>query len=188
MSQDLLQANEIILLKKILSVRRHYDFVDPQGKKLGEADGNMVQIPPKFNVIDINGAEVMHLQGKEFSTDKTYTFYNASGEPIGTVKQNFEKGDTKFIVEKDGQQLISIRREQSHRSALESLVSLPPPDELLGPMLNYVIEAAGQTVAKFHRKWPAIRNQIKLSISGDVDHRLIIGSVIVVEHVDVEGK
>lgn len=188
MSQSLLEANELILIKKILSVRRHYDFFDLQGNKLGEAEGNMVQIPPKFSVIDNNGIEVMRLQGKEFSKDKTYTFTSSSGEQIGTIKASLKMGDIQFLVEKDGQQIMIIHREQSSKSTLESLVSLPTPDELLGPMLNYIIEADGQAAAKFHRKWPAIRNQIKLSITGEIDHRLVIGSIIVVEHVDVEGK
>ena len=55
-------------------------------------------------------------------------------------------------------------------------------------MLNYVMEVDGQTVAKIHRKWPTLRNQIKFSITGNVDHRLVIGAIIVIEHVLVEGK
>ena len=70
LTQTLLEANELILIKKILSVRRHYDFVDLQGTKLGEAEGNIVQVPPKFSVIDQQGNEIMHLRGKEFSKEK----------------------------------------------------------------------------------------------------------------------
>jgi hypothetical protein len=43
MSQALLEANDFIMQKKILSTHEHYDFLDLQGNKLGEADGNLVQ-------------------------------------------------------------------------------------------------------------------------------------------------
>jgi uncharacterized protein YxjI len=188
MTQNLLEANEFIIIKKILTVRRHYDFLDVQGNTIGEADGSMVQIPPKFNVFDSRGIEVMRLRGKVLSNDKIYTFYDSVGEQIGTIREIFQAGEVRFLVEKDGQQLMSIHRQPSSKSTLESLVSLPNPDEFLEPLLNYVIEVDGQTVAKFYRKWPAIRNKIKLSITREVDHRLVIGSVIVVEYVDVEGK
>jgi uncharacterized protein YxjI len=50
------------------------------------------------------------------------------------------------------------------------------------------MEIGGQTVAKVRRKWLSVRNQIELSIIGEVDHRLIIGAVIVIEHVVMEEK
>lgn len=188
MSQSLLEAKEFILTKKILSVRTHYDFLDLQGNKLGEAYGNLVQIPSKFSAFDSKGTQVIQIAGKAFSNDRTYTFYNSSGEQIGTIKAIFQKEGSQFFVYKGERQLMHIHRQTSSKSALESLVSLANPDELLGPLLNYVVEVDGQTVAMFHRKWPALRHQIVLSITGEVDHRLVIGSVIVVEHVDVEGK
>ena len=188
MTQSLLEVDDLILIKKILSIRRHYDFVDLQGTKLGEADGSIVEVPPKFKVVDKHGIEVMHLLGKELSKNKEYTFYSVSGEKIGTIKESFETGDLQFLVEKEGQQFMTIRREFPFKSVLESLASLPTPSDLLKPMLNYVMEVAGQTVAKVNRKWPTIRNQIKLSVTGEVDHRLVIGAVIVIEHVEVEGK
>ncbi len=48
----LLEANEVVLKKKILSIREHYDLQTTEGKKLGEANSNLVQIPVKFNVYD----------------------------------------------------------------------------------------------------------------------------------------
>jgi uncharacterized protein YxjI len=188
MSQNLLEAKEFYLIKKILSVRRHYDFLDLQGNRLGEADGNLVQIPAKFSVFDRNGTEVLQITGKAFSNDGTYTFYDSSGEQIGSIRAIFQKEGSQFLVEKDGLQLMRIHRQLSSKPTLQSLVSLSTPDELLDPLLNYVVEVDDKTVAKFHRKWPALRHQISLSITEEVDHRLVIGSVIVVEHVDVEGK
>ena len=61
MSQSiLLEANEIIMKKKILSAREHYDFEDLTENKLGEADGNFFQVPAKFVVKDSHGIELMH--------------------------------------------------------------------------------------------------------------------------------
>lgn len=66
--------------------------MDRQGTKLGEAVGKIVQVPPKFRVIDNHGVEIMHLQGKAFSKQKDYTFYSPSGEEIGDNEGNFRKG------------------------------------------------------------------------------------------------
>jgi uncharacterized protein YxjI len=187
LTQTLLEATELILIKKILSVRRHYDFVNLQGTKLGEAKGNIVQVPPKFTVIDHQGNEIMHLHGKEFSKEKEYIFYSSMNEPIGNIKSS-ETDDLQFWVEKDGHQFMNIHQEFPFKSILETLASSQTPSELLKPMLNYIMEVDGQTVANVHRKWPTLRNQIKFSITGPVDHRLVIGAIIVIEHVLVEGK
>ena len=188
LSYSLLEADELILIKKIISVRRHYDFMDRQGTKLGEADGNIVQVPPKFRVIDNHGVEIMHLQGKAFSNQKDYIFYSPSGEEIGIMRASFEKDELQFLVERNGEQFMFIHRELSSKPLLEELVTLPNPDEFLQGLQDYVMEIGGQTVAKVRRKWLSVRNQIELSIIGEVDHRLIIGALIVIEHVVMEGK
>lgn len=75
-----------------------------------------------------------------------------------------------------------IHRELSSKPLLEELVTLPKPDEFLRGLQDYVMEIGGQTVARVHRKWLSVRNQIELSIIGEVDHRLVIGAVIVIEY------
>jgi uncharacterized protein YxjI len=181
LSYSLLEAGELILIKKIISIRRQYDFMDRNGTKLGEADGNIAQVPPKFRVIDNHGVEIMHLQGKAFSKQKDYTFYSPSGEEIGIMRAIFEKDELQFLVERNGEQFMFIHRELSSKPLLEELVTLPNPDEFLRGLQDYVMEIGGQTVARVHRKWLSVRNQIELSIIGEVDHRLIIGAVIVIE-------
>ena len=189
MSQILLEANELILVKKILSVRTHYDFVDVQGKKLGEADGNLVQNPPEFTIFDSKDVEIMRLQREQLPKNKDYTFYSYSGEKIGTIKQISGTDAAQFLVEKEGRQLMKIYPENSSKSTLESLVSLPTPEELFRPLLKYIMEADGQIVATVQMKWrPTIRNQVELSIIGNVDHRIVIGGLIVIEQVAVEGE
>ena len=58
----LFEINDIVMKKKILSVREHYDFEDVKGGKLGEANGNLIQVPPKFVTVDTHGSELMHLK------------------------------------------------------------------------------------------------------------------------------
>jgi uncharacterized protein YxjI len=36
-----------------------------------------------------------------------------------------------------------------------------------------------------HKKWVSVRDQLGVSIKGEVDHRVVIGAVIVIEHVEV---
>lgn len=188
MSQSLLEANELIVVKKILSIRRHYNFINHQGMKLGEANGNIIQIPPKFRIIDNRGVEIMYLQGKKSPQQKDYTFYSSSGEEIAIMRASFQKDELQFWIERNGEQFMLIHRQLSSKPLLEELISLPKPDEFLQDLQDYVMEINGQVVAKVHRKWLSVRNQIELSIIGEVDHRFIIGALIVIERVIVEGK
>ena len=43
-------------------------------------------------------------------------------------------------------------------------------------------------MASVHKKWVTLRDQMGVSITGDVDHRIIIGAVIVIEHIEVTEK
>ena len=170
MSQSfLLEANDFIMKKKILSAREHYDFEDLQGNKLGEADGNFLQVPAKFAVKDTHGLELMHLQGKVFSLRNQFTFYSSAGEELGTIKKKIAKliGE-EFWVEKNGTGFMRIYGDFTEH--------------------EYQMQVAGVPVASVHRKWVSVRDQLGVSITGDVDHRVIIGAVIVIEHVEVTER
>jgi uncharacterized protein YxjI len=152
-----------------LSAREHYDFLDLQGNKLGEADGNLVQIPPKFQVIDPHGAELMHLQGKTLSLRHEFTLDSPDGTALATVKKKVATfGHQEYWLERDGQEFMRIYGDfTSH---------------------EYQMETAGQTVAAVHRKWVSLRDQMGVSITGNVDHQVVIGAAIVIEHVEVTEK
>src|SRR5208283_4912978 len=166
---SLLDVNDFIMQKKILSMHEHYDFSDLQGNKLGEADGNLIQVPPKFQVKDTHGAELMAVQGKVFSLRHEFTFHGVGGEDLGTIKKKIAKlvGE-EFWVEKNGQEFMRIYGNFTEH--------------------EYQIEVAGQAVASVHKKWVTLRDQLGVSITGEVDHRIIIGAVIVIEHIEVTEK
>jgi uncharacterized protein YxjI len=50
------------------------------------------------------------------------------------------------------------------------------------------MEVDGASIASIHRKWVSVRDQLGVSITGDVDHRIVIGAVIVIEHVEVTER
>jgi uncharacterized protein YxjI len=170
MSQSfLLDANDFIMKKKILSAREHYDFEDLTGNKLGEADGNFFQVPAKFVVRDTHGLELMHLEGKILSLRKQFSFYSSANEELGTIKKKLAKlvGE-EFWVEKNGVEFMRIFGDFTEH--------------------EYQMEVAGAQVASVHRKWVSIRDQLGVSITGDIDHRVVIGTVIVIEHVEVTER
>ncbi|MGD0203290.1 MAG: hypothetical protein ABSC20_05220 [Candidatus Bathyarchaeia archaeon] len=106
---SLLEANDFIVKKKILSAHEHYDFEDLQGNKLGEADGSLVQVPPKFDIKDNHGLELMHLQGKVFSLHSEFTFNGSADEALGTIKKKIAKlVGQEFWVEKNGEEFMRI--------------------------------------------------------------------------------
>ena len=166
---SLLDASDFIVQKKILSAHEHFDFLDLQGNKLGEADGNLVQIPPKFQVKDSRDIELMHLQGKTISLHKEFTIYDPSGEILATIKKKIATFvSQEYWLEKDGQEFMRIYGDFTAH--------------------EYQMETAGQLVAAVHRKWVSLRDQMGVSITGNVDHQIIIGAVIVIEHVEVTEK
>ncbi len=170
MSQSfLLEANDFIMKKKIISAREHYDFEDLTGNKLGEADGNFVQVPAKFDVKDTHEVELMHLEGKVFSLRKEFSFFGSGNENVGTIKKKLAKfvGE-EFWVEKDGVEFMRIYGDFTEH--------------------EYQMEVNGTTVASVHRKWVSVRDQLGVSITGNVDHRVVIGAVIVIEHVEVTER
>jgi uncharacterized protein YxjI len=42
--------------------------------------------------------------------------------------------------------------------------------------------------AQVYKNWTSIRDQFGISITGQIDRRLVIGSVIVIEHEEVSEK
>jgi uncharacterized protein YxjI len=166
---SLLEVNDFIIQKKILSAHEHYDFLDLQGNPLGEADANLIQIPPKFQVKDTHAVELMHLQGKTLSLHREFTLINPDGEELGTIKKKIATlGHQEYWLEKNGAEIMRIYGDfTSH---------------------EYQMETNGQSVAAVHRKWVSLRDQMGVSITGNTDHRIIIGAVIVIEHVEVTER
>jgi uncharacterized protein YxjI len=163
---SLLDASDFIIQKKIPSAHEHYEFLDLQGNKLGEADGSIVQVPPKFQVKDTHGLELMRMQGKTLSLHKEFILYGQGGEALATIKKKVATfAAQEYWLEKDGQEFMRIYGDFTNH--------------------EYQMETAGQTVAAVHRKWVSLRDQMGVSITGNVDHRVVIGAVIVIEHVEV---
>src|SRR5258708_439184 len=106
---SLLTVSDLVLKKKILSVREHYDLEDRNGTKLGEANGNLIQLPAKFVVTDAGGAQVMRLEGKVISLRKQFTFYDSAGQELGTIKKKIVRliGE-EYWVEKNGVEFMRI--------------------------------------------------------------------------------
>jgi len=167
---NLLSEPDIVMKKKILSLREHYDFEDRSGRKLGEGDGNFFQIPAKFTVkSSADNQELMHINGKLISIRHEFDFFDPSGNQLGSMKKKIVKliGE-EYWVEKNGQELMRVYGNFTEH--------------------DYNMSINGQPVAQVHKKWISVRDQFGLSITGDVDHRLVIGAVIVVEHIEVTER
>ena len=153
----------------MLSVREHYDFEDLKGAKLGEAEGNILQFPPKFVLFDNHGSELMHLEGKIVSIRNQFTIYDNQGDELGIIKKKIVKliGE-EFWVEKNGVEFMRIYGDFTEH--------------------DYQFEIDGALVASVHKKWVTLRDQIDISITSEVDHRIVIGAVIVIEHIEVTER
>ena len=166
---SLLEANDFIMKKKILSMREHYDFEDLSGTKLGEADGNLLQLPVKFTVIDTHGTSLMRVEGKVVSIRHEFTFKSEASDVIWTIKKKIAKfAGEEFWVERNGVEFMRIYGNFTEH--------------------DYRMDVNGAPVASVHKKWVSLRDQLGISITGEVDHHVVIGAVIVIEHVEVTQK
>lgn len=165
----LFRLNDLVMKKKILSLREHYDLEDVTGNKVGEADGNPFQFPAKFVVKDTNGSELMHLGGKIFSLRKQFTIYDNVGTELGTIKKKIVKliGE-EYWIEKNGTEFMRVYGNFTEH--------------------DYQMQINGQQVASVHKKWVSVRDQFGISITGEADHRMILGAVIVIEHIEVTER
>jgi uncharacterized protein YxjI len=168
-TSSLIDQNDIVMKKKILSIREHYDFEDTQGNKQGEGDGNFIQFPAKFQVIDNSGALLMSVEAKLISIRRQFTFHDSQGAVLGAIKKKLVKLiGSEYWVEKNGEEFLRI-----YGNFVEH---------------DYYFAVNGQQVAQVHKKWVAMRDTFGLSITGNVDHRLVIGSVIAIEHEEVTER
>ena len=53
---------------------------------------------------------------------------------------------------------------------------------------DYQMAVNQAEVARVHKTWVSIRDQFNISITGDIDPRIVIGSAIVIEHEEVTEK
>ena len=165
----LFEIKDIVMKKKILSVREHYDFEDVKGGKLGEANGNLIQVPPKFVIVDTHGSELMHLKGKILSFRNQFTFFDNTGAELGTIKKKIVRliGE-EYWVELNGVEFMRIYGNFTEH--------------------DYRMEVNGVPVASVHKKWVSVRDQMGISMTGETDHRVVIGAVIVIEHIEVTER
>lgn len=168
-ANSLFETNDLVLKKKILSVRERYDLEHRTGTKLGDADGNLIQFPAKFVVIDTNGSELMQVKGKVLSLRNQFTFYDNAGAELGTIKKKIVKliGE-EYWVEKDRREFMRIYGNFTEH--------------------DYQMEINGVQVASVHKKWISVRDQLGISITGEADHRVVIGAVIVIEDIEVTER
>lgn len=163
-------TNEVVMKKRILSLREHYDIEDRSGNRLAEGEGNFIQIPAIFQVKDPrSNTHLMEIEGKIITIHKQFTIKDYNGVPLGTIKKKIVKLiGQEFWIEKDGAEIMRI----------------------YGNFVNhdYSMEVKGQQVASVHRKWVSIKDQFGISIMGPVDPRLVVGATIVIEHIMVEEE
>ncbi len=122
-----------------------------------------------FDVKDINGLELICIEGKILSLRKQFSLHDDNGKHLGTIKKKLIKVTGKeYWIEKDGIEIMRIYG-----------------DFVLH---DYLIQVNGGNVASLHKKWAAVRDEIGLSIVGEVDHRIVLGALIVIEHNEVSDQ
>lgn len=165
----LLSTKDLTLNKKILSMREHYDIQNTSGSPLGVAEGNFFQFPAKFAVQDSSGAQVMYIEGKLISLRREFEMYDPSGNLLAAIKKKLAKLiGSEYWLELNGNQFARIYGNFAEH--------------------DYRIQKGGVDVALVHKKWVSVRDSFNISITGQIDARLVLGSVVVIEHEEVTER
>jgi len=111
----------------------------------------------------------MRVEGKLISLRHEFAILDASGSHLGSIKKKIMKliGE-EYWLEQNGVELMRIYGNFTEH--------------------DYNMAIGGQVVAQVHKKWVAIRDEFGISIAGEVDPRLVIGSAIVIEHIEVTER
>ena len=81
-------SNEIVMKKRILSLREHYDIEDRSGNRLAEGEGNFIQIPAIFQVKDPrSNIHLMEIEGKIITIHKQFTIKDYNGATLGIIRK-----------------------------------------------------------------------------------------------------
>lgn len=165
----LLSTRDLVLNKKIMSVREHYDIQNTSGNQLGEAEGNFFQFPAKFVVQDSAGAQVMYVEGKLVSLRREFDMYDSVGNLLAAIKKKIVKLiGSEYWLELNGNQFARIYGNFAEH--------------------DYRIQVNGIDVAQVHKKWVSVRDSFNISVTGSIDQRLVLGSVVVIEHEEVTER
>ncbi len=168
-ASSLFSLKDIVMNKKLLSLREHYDLQDRQGTYVGEADGNLFQLPAKFAVFDQNHSEVMHLEGKILSLRKQFTIHDSSRNELGVIRKKLMRlFGSDYWLERNGVEFMRIYGNFTEH--------------------DYQMAVNQVEVARVHKKWVSLRDQFNISITGEIDPRVVIGAAIVIEHEEVTEK
>ncbi len=169
-SPTIFNTREFVMKKRILALKEQYDIEDREGNKLAEGEGNFIQIPAIFQVKDPRTSMIiMRIEGKVFTLHNEFTFKDDLDVELGTIRKKIVKliGE-EFWIERGGSETMRI-----YGDFLEH---------------DYSMEVGGQKLAQVHRDWVSLRDQYGISIIGDVDHRLVVGATIVIEHIEVSER
>jgi len=167
---SLFDTNEFVLKKKIMSLREHYDIEDKLGNKIVGVDGNYLQVPTKFVVINSHdGSETMRIEGKMLSMHDQFSFKDPTGSEFAVIRKKIATlVHDQYWLEQNGKEVMRI-----YGDFMEH---------------EYSMQANNQQVALVHKKWVSLADQYCISILADVDRRLVIGATIVIEHIEVTKR
>ncbi len=158
-------TNEIVMKKRVLSLRDRYDIEDRAGNKLAEAEGKLVEIPAKFLTKDPRtGTTILRIEGMELSLRNQFSFLDDHDQELGIMKKIKDLDGEHFSIERNGSELLHI----------------------YGDFLqhDYGMRHDQRKVARVHCDWSPLSNQYGISILGEVDHRLVIGVAIVIDQIE----
>lgn len=182
------RINDFILKKKSLSMSEHYELEDRAGKKLGEAERYLFpMVPAKFVVNDASGSEVMYLEEEAPSLRNQFTFYDTAGVELGTIQKKLAKffGAEEFWVEKNGVEFMRIYGNSSMHDYNFYHSYMEYKRRIRGVLVASVHEKRISKYQMFGLLQDLGSTILEVSIMGDVDYRVVIGAVMVIEHLKV---
>ncbi len=173
MPVPLTSVSHLVMLWDKLAMHPGFQIQDPSGRPLGETSGGILGLSNELTVFDTDRRVVLGLTvAIEHRLPFGFLIHDATGAVLATLRPKTSFGSQKFGISID---------------AAEAMLLI-----IKSSWLHYEIEDAGtgRVLATADRKMAVriSRTEIDISESQELDHRIVIGSMIMASYVTLHAR
>ncbi|MFC5559750.1 LURP-one-related/scramblase family protein [Ureibacillus thermophilus] len=141
----------------------------------------LLSLAEQFKVKDAHGNDVYYVEGSFFKIPKTFTIYNMQDEEIARITKKVFAFLPKFIVEMDGKQVITIKKDFTFFRSRYTIDAAGV--EVRGNWwdMSFQVFQHGEKIGQVSKEWFTWGDSYKVEILKDEMETLIIALVIAID-------
>jgi len=142
-----------------------------------------LSLTEQFKVKDEQGNDVYYVEGSFLKIPKTFTIYNMQDEEIARITKKVFAFLPKFIVEMDGKQVITIKKDFTFFRSRYTIDAAGV--EVRGNWwdMSFQVFQHGEKIGQVSKEWFTWGDSYKVEILKDEMETMIIALVIAIDYV-----